>query len=292
MNKSREKQVSPIPYGLQPGQARQDHPVLAPEARNRAGRRKGSVNKYTSTLRELILRAAEEVGDSQEVGKDGNGGALAYLKVSAIKERKTFKLMMARIRSTKIHSEGQVKENLSLTEAVAELKACGLDERLAFYLMRPVERDEEESAFADLIDVTILDQLATDKPAIDASPNASTPPASKDGNGGALAYLKVSAIKERKTFLLMMARILPTKIHSEVRQVKELSLMEAVAELKACGFEKALAFYLKCYPVGRDEKDTAWADLIDVTILDQPATDKPADVSPNASPPPATDVTE
>jgi hypothetical protein len=41
-------------------------------------------------LRELILRAAEEVGDSQEVGKDGNGGALAYLKVSAIKERKTF----------------------------------------------------------------------------------------------------------------------------------------------------------------------------------------------------------
>jgi hypothetical protein len=170
------------------------------------------------------LRAAEEVGDSQEVGKDGNGGALAYLKVSAIKERKTFKLMMARILSTKIHSEGQVKENLSLTEAVAELKACGLDERLAFYFMRPVERDEEESAFADLIDVTILDQLATDNPAIDASPNASTPPASKDGNGGALAYLKVSAIKERKTFLLMMARILPTKI---VRQVKEnLSLTE------------------------------------------------------------------
>src|ERR1700730_3740598 len=135
MNKSREKQISPIPYGLQPGQARRDHPVLAPEARNRAGRRKGSANEYTSTLRELILRAAEEVGDSQEVGKDGNGGALAYLKVSAIKERKTFQLMMARILPTKIHSEvRQVKEKMSLTEAVAELRACGLDERLAFYL--------------------------------------------------------------------------------------------------------------------------------------------------------------
>jgi hypothetical protein len=46
---------------------------------------------------------------------------------------------------------------------------------------------------------------------------------------------------------------------------------------------------LKLYPIGRDEEDTAWADLIDVTILDQPATDKPADVSPNASPPPATE---
>jgi hypothetical protein len=33
MNKSRENQISPIPYGLQPGQARQDHPVLAPEVR-------------------------------------------------------------------------------------------------------------------------------------------------------------------------------------------------------------------------------------------------------------------
>jgi hypothetical protein len=290
MNKSRENQISPIPYGLQPGQARQDHPVLAPEARNRAGRRKGSVNKYTSTLREVILRAAEEVGDSQEVGKDGNGGALAYLKVSAIKERKTFLLMMARILSTKIHSEvRQVKENLSLTEAVAELKAYGLDEK-----RYPVERDEEDCAFADLTDVTILDQPATEKPAIDVSPNASTPPASKDGNSGALAYLKVSAIKERKTFLLMMARILPTKIHSEVRQVKEnLSLTEIVAELKACGLDEMLALYLKRYPLERDEEDTAWADLIDVTILDQPATDKPAiDVSPNASPPPATDVTE
>jgi hypothetical protein len=54
-----------------------------------------------------------------------------------------------------------------------------------------------------------------------------------------------------------------------------------------------LAFYLKRYPLEPDDENRAWADLIDVTILDQPATDKPAiDVSPNASPPPATDVTE
>jgi hypothetical protein len=224
-------------------------------------------------LRELILRAAEEVGDSQEVGKDGNGGALAYLKVSAIKERKTSQLMMARILSTKIHSEvRQVKENLSLMEAVAELKARGLDPRLAFFLNGySVERDEEDSAFADLIDVTILDQLATDKPAIDASPNASTPPASKDGNGGALAYLKVSAIKERKTFLLMMARILPTKI---VRQVKEsLSLTEAVAELKASNFDEELASYLRLYPIARDEEDNGWADLLR-SLTNQPQIDK------------------
>jgi hypothetical protein len=163
MNKSREKQISPIPYGLQPGQARQDHPVLASEARNRAGRRKGSVNEYTPTLRELILRAAEEVGDSQEVGKDGNGGALAYLKVSAIKERKTFLLMMARILPTKIVR--QVKETLSLTEAVAELKASNIDEMLASYLkLYPIERDDEETGWADLL------RSLTNQPQIDKRP--------------------------------------------------------------------------------------------------------------------------
>jgi len=33
------------------------------------------------------MQAAQEVGDSQEVGKDGEGGILSYLKVSAIQER-------------------------------------------------------------------------------------------------------------------------------------------------------------------------------------------------------------
>ena len=291
MNKSREKQVFPIPYGLQPGQARQDHPVLAPEARNRAGRRKGSVNKYTATLRELILRAAEEVGDSQEVGKDGNGGALAYFKVSAIKEPKTFRLVMARILSTKIHSEvRQVKEKMSLTEAVAELRACGLDERLAFYLKRyPVERDEEDSAFADLKVQTISPvtpglQPGQSHPKAEGSgyghggaragarrrkgiPNKVTTtfrdllmqPAAevgdskelgRDGQGGVLGYLKVSAVEERKTFLLLMARILPLKISTEVKEVKEtMTIYEAIADLKACGMDELLAFYLKCYPV-------------------------------------------
>jgi predicted MFS family arabinose efflux permease len=52
----------------------------------------GSVNRYTGALKELFLQAADEVGDRTEIGEngelDGNGGALAYLKVSAITERK------------------------------------------------------------------------------------------------------------------------------------------------------------------------------------------------------------
>src|SRR5271167_4238713 len=105
MDKSRENQISPIPHGLQPGQARPDHPVLAPEIRNKGGRPKGSTNKITQTFRDLMMQAAHEVGDSEEVGKNGQGSVLAYLKVAAVKERKTFVMLMGRILPMKIDAE-------------------------------------------------------------------------------------------------------------------------------------------------------------------------------------------
>ena len=118
-----------------------------------------------------MLQAAAEVGDSQEVGKDGQGGVLAYLKVAAVEERKTFLMIMARILPLKISGEvKQVKDNLSLEEAVAELKAYGLDEALAFYLRRyPIQRGEEDTAWADMIDVS----LAKDPP-LDVTPEGGT----------------------------------------------------------------------------------------------------------------------
>jgi hypothetical protein len=92
-----------------------------------------------------------------------------------------------------------------------------------------------------------------------------------------LGYLKVCGILERKTFMLLLGRILPMKISTEVKQIKEeMSLVEAVAELKACGLDEMLAFYLKRYPLERDDEDTAWADLIDGTL----ASDPPIDVTP------------
>jgi hypothetical protein len=70
------------------------------------------------------------------------------------------------------------------------------------------------------------------------------------------------------------------KISTEVKQVKEvMTIEEAVADLKACGLDEMLAFYLKRYPLERDDEDTAWADLIDVTL----ARDPPIDVTPKNS---------
>jgi hypothetical protein len=66
---------------------------------------------------------------------------------------------------------------------------------------------------------------------------------------------------ERKTTLLLASRVLP--INTEVRETKEtMTIDEAVADLKAAGMEPLLAFYLKRYPIERDEGDPEWAKTI------------------------------
>jgi hypothetical protein len=171
MNKSRENQISPIPYGLQPGQARQDHPVLAPEKRNKAGRPKGSRNKITQTFRDVLLQAVSEVGSSREVGKDGGDGLLAYLKVAAIKQENTTLMLLGRILPLKISTEvKQVKETMTIDEAVADLKACGMEPMLALYLQRyPIERDEKNTEWAKTIDMSLAPDPLADTVALEES---------------------------------------------------------------------------------------------------------------------------
>jgi hypothetical protein len=98
-----------------------------------------------------------------------------------------------------------------------------------------------------------------------------------DGQGGLLGYLKKAAIREEKTTLMLLGRVLPQKITTEVKRMKErMTIHEAVADLKACGLDPLLAFYLQRYPIGRDEVDTSWAEGIDTSL----AYDLPTDVTP------------
>jgi len=55
-----------------------------------------------------------------------------------------------------------------------------------------------------------------------------------------------------------------------------MTIHEAVADLKACGLDPLLAFYLQRYPIGRDEKDPSWADGINLDA----AYDLPTEVTP------------
>jgi hypothetical protein len=85
----------------------------------------------------VLLQAVSEVGSSREVGKDGMDGLLAYLKVAAVKQENTTLMLLGRILPLKITTEvKQVKETMTIEEAVADLKACGMEPMLALYLQR------------------------------------------------------------------------------------------------------------------------------------------------------------
>jgi hypothetical protein len=82
---------------------------------------------------------------------------------------------------------------------------------------------------------------------------------------------KKAAVREERTVLLLLGRILPLKISTEVKQDKEImTIDEAVADLKALGMEPLLAMYLKRYPIERDDGDPEWARTIDLTLADRP----------------------
>jgi hypothetical protein len=126
-------------------------------ARPGSGRPKGSQNKVTSTFRDVLLQAVSEVGTSRKVGVDGEGGLLGYLKVAAVNQENTTLLLLGRILPLKITQEvKQTKERMTIEEAVADLKALGMEPLLALYLKRyPLERDYENRAWAEGIDVTL-----------------------------------------------------------------------------------------------------------------------------------------
>jgi hypothetical protein len=163
-----KNQVPAVPPGLHPGRS---HPVTDGAfkpgyggARAGAGRPKGSPNKISQTFRDVLLQAVSEVGDSQEVGKDGQGGLLGFLKMCSVLERKTTLLLLGRILPQKITTEvKQLKETMTIHEAVADLKACGLDPLLAFYLKRyPIGRDEKDASWAEGIDLNAAYDLPID----------------------------------------------------------------------------------------------------------------------------------
>jgi hypothetical protein len=170
-----QAETTKITPGLQPGLSH-PNPHTAFGAHGNAvragpGRRKGSQNKVTNTFREAMLLAAQELGDTQEVGKDGQGGLLGYLKVCGVLERKTFMLLMGRILPLKISAEvKQVKETMTIEEAVADLKAAGMEPMLALYLQRyPLERDDEDAEWAKMIDVSLAPDPLADTVALEES---------------------------------------------------------------------------------------------------------------------------
>jgi hypothetical protein len=75
-----------------------------------------------------------------------------------------------------------------------------------------------------------------------------------DGEGGALAYLKTTAIIERKTFFTAMARLLPITIKTAPPLKKVLTREEALHELRERGLDPELINHLRRLPFPVAEK--------------------------------------
>jgi hypothetical protein len=104
----------------------------------KVGRPKGAPNRLTKTIKELLVRAATEVGDSIVPGEDGKGGALGFWKVSAVLERKTFMILLGRAVPLQVKATVEHKAVLSREEAIAELNQRGLPVGI-IDLLDPVE---------------------------------------------------------------------------------------------------------------------------------------------------------
>jgi hypothetical protein len=124
--------------------------------KGKVGRPKGSVNKLTKSITELLLRAANEVGDSITPGEDGKGGVLGFLKVSAVRERRAFLALFGRALPVQVQAKVTPKPMMTLDEVAAELKARGLPPQLIEYL-RSVDdelgEDDEPDPYDDPIDL-------------------------------------------------------------------------------------------------------------------------------------------
>jgi hypothetical protein len=93
------------------------------------------------------------------------------------------------------------------------------------------------------------------------------PNGERHGDGGALAYLETCAILERKTFLTVMARLLPITIKSAPPIKKVLTREEALFELRRRGLDPELINHLRRLPFPEEEKsklDELYPPVVDL----------------------------
>src|SRR5271168_1087473 len=119
------------------------------ESRRKAGpgRPPGLVNKLTREMQDAVLAAAEELGRvppsrwEQELEVEGaEDGMKQFYKVLAVKELKTFGIILARMMPKFVHrttTKKNVPTLLTEEQVLAELKEAGIHVRNAVAKLRP-----------------------------------------------------------------------------------------------------------------------------------------------------------
>jgi hypothetical protein len=103
------------------------------------GRPKGSLNRITRTMKDAVIAAAEELGQidfdkwEEHLKGDPENGMKQFFKTLAVKELRTFGIILARIMPLHVQTN-TMPAYLTEEQAIAELKMYGLPPDLIKHL--------------------------------------------------------------------------------------------------------------------------------------------------------------
>jgi hypothetical protein len=115
-----------------------------PDPKRHPGRPPGSLNKITRTMKDAAIAAAVELGQLDldrwegEIKKADPDGMKHYFKVLAVKEMKTFAIILGRIMPLRVATSANLPKYVNKEQMQARLREAGLPDNLVEF-MRPVD---------------------------------------------------------------------------------------------------------------------------------------------------------
>jgi hypothetical protein len=146
-----------------------------PDPRRHPGRPPGSLNKITRTMKDALVAAAFELGQlhtdnwEEAIKEPDPDGMKHYFKVAAIREMKTFLIIVARIMPLHTETSGDTPKYVTRDQMIERLREAGMPESMI---------DEMKPLDARLLDPEDLgydpydDAEADEEPKADVTPKA------------------------------------------------------------------------------------------------------------------------
>jgi hypothetical protein len=115
-----------------------------PDPKRRPGRPSGSLNKITRTMKDALIAAAFELGQlgfdkwEQEAKKADPDGMKQFFKVLAVKELKTFAIILGRIMPLHVTTSSTLPKYVTEEQILERLREAGLPENIV-EMMHPID---------------------------------------------------------------------------------------------------------------------------------------------------------
>jgi hypothetical protein len=205
------------------------------ESRNLGGRPPGSLNKITRTLKDALIAAAVELGQlplsqwEAELEKPDSDGMKHFFKVAAVREMKTFLTVVARIMPLHMRLKRPHRVN---SGNMVKGESRNLGGRPPGSLNK-ITRTLKDALIAAAVE---LGQLPLSQWEAELE---------KPDSDGMKHFFKVAAVKEMKTFLTVVARIMPLHIQTSGTTPTYLTRDQMIERLREAGLPESVMSGMK-----------------------------------------------